>query len=244
MRCSSSGRCACSILCCRGCRRGGLLGLSGRPDACRAVYACDHRNDLCVRRAVSLRRALLPQRGVTLFEEVRRLVNAWLLLATAWFAFLFLSKTGTDFSRVWSIYWIIAGFLVHLAVRGAIRVTLRMLRRRGYNVRRIAIVGAGEFGREIAQRIGRMPWSGLHVRGFYDDEPRLHGAAARRAVSRSRGSVASRPRRRFHRPGLDRPAATGGGADPRSARATLRASFGPGSLRAGHLQFRTCSIIR
>ena len=118
------------------------------------------------------------QRGVTLFEEVRRLVNAWLLLATAWFAFLFLSKTGTDFSRVWSIYWIIAGFLVHLAVRGAIRVTLRMLRRRGYNVRRIAIVGAGEFGREIAQRIGKMPWSGLHVRGFYDDEPPLHRAAA------------------------------------------------------------------
>ena len=117
------------------------------------------------------------QRGVTLFEEVRRLVNAWLLLATAWFAFLFLSKTGTDFSRVWSIYWIIAGFLVHLAVRGAIRVTLRMLRRRGYNVRRIAIVGAGEFGREIAQRIGKMPWSGLHVRGFYDDEPPLHRAA-------------------------------------------------------------------
>ncbi len=123
------------------------------------------------------------QRGVTLFEEVRRLVNAWLLLATAWFAFLFLSKTGTDFSRVWSIYWIIAGFLVHLAVRGAIRVTLRMLRRRGYNVRRIAIVGAGEFGREIAQRIGKMPWSGLHVRGFYDDEPPLHRARRARRFS-------------------------------------------------------------
>src|SRR5690349_12175528 len=52
------------------------------------------------------------QRGVTLFEEVRRLLNAWLLLATTWFAFLFLSKTGNDFSRVWSVYWIIAGFFV------------------------------------------------------------------------------------------------------------------------------------
>jgi putative colanic acid biosysnthesis UDP-glucose lipid carrier transferase len=114
-----------------------------------------------------------PQRGVTLFEEFRRLVNAWLLLATAWFAFLFLSKSGSDFSRLWSIYWIVAGFLVHLIVRGAIRLTLRSLRRRGYNVRRIAIVGAGELGREIAQRIRRMPWSGLIVRGFYDDDPLL-----------------------------------------------------------------------
>ena len=62
-----------------------------------------------------------PQRGVTLFEEVRRLMHAWLLLAAAWLAFLFLAKTGTDFSRVWSLYWLVAGFLVHLVVRGGIR---------------------------------------------------------------------------------------------------------------------------
>jgi putative colanic acid biosysnthesis UDP-glucose lipid carrier transferase len=118
-----------------------------------------------------------PQRGVTLFEELRRLVNAWVLLATAWFAFLFLSKSGSDFSRVWSIYWIAAGFFAHMLVRGGIRLTLRALRRRGHNVRRIAIVGAGDLGREIARRIRRMPWSGLLIRGFYDDDSRLHGAA-------------------------------------------------------------------
>ncbi len=117
-----------------------------------------------------------PQRGVTLFDEVRRLFNAWLVLATTWFTFLFLSKSGADFSRVWSIYWIGVGFLVHLAVRGGIRLTLRTLRRRGYNLRRIAIVGAGKLGREIAQRIRKMPWSGLEVRGFYDDDGDLHGA--------------------------------------------------------------------
>ena len=114
-----------------------------------------------------------PQRGVTLFEEIRRLVNAWLLLATTWFTFLFLSKMGSEFSRVWSISWIVAGFLVHLAARAGIRVTLRTLRRRGYNLRRIAIVGAGELGREIAQRIRRTSWSGLEIRAFYDDDPRL-----------------------------------------------------------------------
>jgi len=109
------------------------------------------------------------QRGVTLFEEVHRLLNAWLLLAMTWFAFLFLSKTGNDFSRVWSVYWIVTGFIVHLTVRGAIRVTLRTLRERGYNVRRVAIVGANDLGREIAERIGKLKWSGLEVRGFYDD---------------------------------------------------------------------------
>jgi Undecaprenyl-phosphate glucose phosphotransferase len=116
-----------------------------------------------------------PQRGVTLFEEVRRLINAWLLLASAWFAFLFLSKTGSDFSRVWSLYWMGLGFVVHLAARGAIRLSLRALRRRGYNVRRIAIVGAGTLGREISRRLRRLPWSGFEISGFYDDDTALQG---------------------------------------------------------------------
>lgn len=115
------------------------------------------------------------QRGVTLFEEVRRLANAWLVLAAIWFAFLFLSKTGAEFSRVWSLYWIVFGFIAHLAFRGSIRLSLRALRRRGYNLRHIAIIGAGSLGREIAQRLHRSPWSGLALRSFYDDDAALHG---------------------------------------------------------------------
>jgi putative colanic acid biosynthesis UDP-glucose lipid carrier transferase len=118
-----------------------------------------------------------PQRGVTLFEEVRRLFNAWLLLAAAWFAFLFLSKSGTEFSRVWSTYWIAFGFGIHLAFRGGIRLVLRALRRRGYNLRHIAIVGAGVLGRNIAERLQKTPWSGLAVQAFYDDDLSLKGKA-------------------------------------------------------------------
>jgi len=118
-----------------------------------------------------------PQRGVTLFEEVRRLANAWLILAAVWFAFLFLSKTGTEFSRIWSTYWIGFGFLAHLALRGTIRLTLRALRRRGYNLRHIVIVGAGRLGREIAQRLRRTAWSGFALQAFYDDDPALQGSS-------------------------------------------------------------------
>jgi putative colanic acid biosynthesis UDP-glucose lipid carrier transferase len=122
-------------------------------------------------------RIYTPQRGVTLFEEVRRLTNAWLLMAAAWFAFLFLSKSGPEFSRVWSMYWIALGFATHLAFRGSIRVVLRALRRRGYNQRHISIVGAGHLGREIVGRLAQTPWSGLVVHGFYDDNPALHGTS-------------------------------------------------------------------
>jgi putative colanic acid biosynthesis UDP-glucose lipid carrier transferase len=116
-----------------------------------------------------------PQRGVTVFEEIRRLVNATLLLAAVWFGFLFLSKLGADFSRVWSIYWIALTLAVHLTTRVGIRLVLRRLRRQGYNLRHIVIVGAGRLGATIADRLAQSPWAGFVVRGFYDDNPALAG---------------------------------------------------------------------
>jgi putative colanic acid biosynthesis UDP-glucose lipid carrier transferase len=122
-----------------------------------------------------LLRLYAPQRGVTLFEESGRLINAWLLIAAVWFGYLFLSKSGSDFSRAWSLYWIAFGVATHFAFRAGIRLVLRSLRRRGYNQRFVVIAGAGRLGRDIARRLAQTPWSGLCVRGFYDDRPALTG---------------------------------------------------------------------
>jgi len=138
-----------------------LLALLGMAVSCFALFP--------------LLRLYSPQRGVTLFEEAARLVNAWLLIAAAWFGYLFLSKSGADFSRAWSLYWILFGAALHFAFRAGIRLVLRDLRRRGYNQRHVLIVGAGSLGREIARRLALTPWSGLSVRGFYDDDPALAG---------------------------------------------------------------------
>ena len=87
-----------------------------------------------------------PQRGTSMFDEVRRLGRAWLLMAAAWFAFLFLTKSGIEFSRAWSMYWVLFGFAGQFVFRVAIRLVLRRLRRHGYNLRHIVIVGAGRAG--------------------------------------------------------------------------------------------------
>ncbi len=122
-----------------------------------------------------LLRLYSPQRGVTLFAEAAQLANAWLLVAAAWFGYLFLSKSGADFSRAWSLYLIAFGAGLHLAIRAGIRLVLRELRRRGYNQRHIVIAGAGRLGQDIVRRLARAPWSGLSVRGFYDDDTLLAG---------------------------------------------------------------------
>ena len=115
------------------------------------------------------------RRGVTAFDEVRQIVRAVGLLAVIWVAFLFFSKTGADFSRVWSAYWLSSTLVAHLLLRGGLRLFLRQLRRRGFNLRHVVIVGAGRLGTNVARRLRDAPWAGFSIRGYYDDDASLHG---------------------------------------------------------------------
>ena len=116
-----------------------------------------------------------PQRGVSLTEELRRLVLAWGMLAAITSAVLFATKTGISFSRVWVGLWLVSGLLATVAARVSIRLVLRSLRRRGRNLRHIAIVGAGTLGRTIAERLAEASWAGFRVVGFFDDDPATRG---------------------------------------------------------------------
>jgi putative colanic acid biosynthesis UDP-glucose lipid carrier transferase len=115
------------------------------------------------------------QRGISFAEEVRVLFLAWLAIAVTGGVFLFLTKTGADFSRLWALMWMTGGFLANTLSRAAVRIALRTLRKRGRNLRHVVIIGAGTHGRGIAGRLKAAPWSGLNVRGFYDDDTRLYG---------------------------------------------------------------------
>ena len=116
-----------------------------------------------------------PQRGASMVEDLRALVSGWLILLALGVFVAFVTKTSDMYSRVWVLLWIGSGFVLQTGVRIGMRLVLRFMRRRGYNLRHICIVGAGELGREIAQRLRRAPWSGLQLSGFYDDAPDLAG---------------------------------------------------------------------
>ena len=111
-----------------------------------------------------------PQRGVSIVQEVRQLFVAWLVLGAVVVATLFATKTGDEFSRVWVSLWLAGGLAATLLLRTSVRLLLRGLRRRGHNLRHIAIVGAGTLGRTIAERLERTQWAGYSVVGFYDDD--------------------------------------------------------------------------
>ncbi|HKW80049.1 MAG TPA: undecaprenyl-phosphate glucose phosphotransferase [Casimicrobiaceae bacterium] len=118
-----------------------------------------------------------PKRGVSLAEDLRALLYGWLVVVAVGISVAFVTKTSDTYSRVWVASTATAGLLLHASLRIALRVSLRWLRRRGYNLRHVCIVGAGKLGREVVLRLRDAPWSGLAVHGFYDDAPALSGTS-------------------------------------------------------------------
>ena len=114
-----------------------------------------------------------PRRGASLWAEIQILASAWTVICAGLIIALFATKSSTDFSRLWIGQWAVAGLVSLVAFRVALRVGLRFFRRRGFNLRFIAIAGAGKLGRDVAHRLAASPWTGLKVMGYYDDDPRM-----------------------------------------------------------------------
>src|SRR5215813_13696628 len=71
-----------------------------------------------------------------------------------------------DFSRVVFVYfWILSGIGL-ICSRLIFRELLRVVRRRGYNLRHILILGTEHLGQTLRQQIERHPELGLRIAGF------------------------------------------------------------------------------
>lgn len=114
-----------------------------------------------------------PHRGASLWAETQLLASAWAVAFAGLVVALFVAKTSTEFSRLWIGQWAAGGFVSLVVLRILLRGGLRFLRRHGFNLRFVAIAGAGELGRDVARRLANSPWTGLKVVCFYDDDPRL-----------------------------------------------------------------------
>ena len=115
-----------------------------------------------------------PQRGVSVSEELRELLLAWLWVGALVIGTLFATKSAETFSRVWIGSWLTGSLLLTAALRILFRAALRAMHRHGLIERRIVVVGAGELGRLVAERIRGSAGSGLTVLGFYDDDLKKH----------------------------------------------------------------------
>lgn len=109
-------------------------------------------------------------RGWKFYKEFFVIVKAWAAVIGPLLFYFFIFKISEGYSRVvfmiWSTTTPILLFIVHIAARKI----LRYYRRRGKNVRRAVIVGAGDLGIKLAKELGKIPWAGIEVIGFFDDK--------------------------------------------------------------------------
>jgi putative colanic acid biosysnthesis UDP-glucose lipid carrier transferase len=101
-------------------------------------------------------------------RELLRLMGAWLFVVLALLMLAYTAKTTSEYSRRLFLTWFVITPLVLVVWRGWLQIFLGELRRRGWNVRTVAIVGASELGAHLANTILESPWMGLRPLGFYD----------------------------------------------------------------------------
>jgi hypothetical protein len=81
------------------------------------------------------------------------------------FAFWFVTKTASHYSRVTSLAWFALTPLFLCTVRVGVRGVLRLLRVQGRNIRRVAILGCTKDAERLAESFEAMPWLGLKLVG-------------------------------------------------------------------------------
>lgn len=105
---------------------------------------------------------LIPQ----LVSTMKALLGT-ILLGT----FILALLLGQDFDRMFTMVFLITVLLLLLPLRIGLRLSLWSLRLRGYNYRRIIILGANERAARVVRVLLSHQHFGFNVQGFLDDDP-------------------------------------------------------------------------
>jgi putative colanic acid biosynthesis UDP-glucose lipid carrier transferase len=96
-------------------------------------------------------------------QEARLVCSAWLGSALLLAVIGFMLKVEGGFSRIWLVLWIVSGSALLCTLRLVLRSALQELRRRGWNQRRVIVVGSGPWAKAVCRHIVEHPSLGLQV---------------------------------------------------------------------------------
>lgn len=109
-------------------------------------------------------------RGATLLDMLKPVLTSWFYCLAVIIAWLYLSKTSSDVSRLWFGAWVLSSFGTMCIARLFIYATLRWLRSKGYNFKMILIIGHGRVSEFAQEAVLDAPWSGLRVQAVLEPE--------------------------------------------------------------------------
>tara|TARA_R110001583_G_scaffold49616_1_gene155326 strand:+ start:201 stop:1610 length:1410 start_codon:yes stop_codon:yes gene_type:complete len=117
-------------------------------------------------------------RGTYLREEISTILFSWVTAILVLILVDLIAIKQQVYSDFFIIIWIVLTPVELLSWHVFVRMALGFLRARGYNTRRVAIVGATSLGTRLEDAFNGMEWSGYRLVGYYDD--RVESSDARR----------------------------------------------------------------
>lgn len=110
-----------------------------------------------------------PRRTSTRLGELIDIFVASSFAVLVLVAFTFFIKQF-EYSRLVFVYFWLLSIVALSVSRGVFREGLRLLRKKGYNLRHVLIVGEGVLAKELIQRLGAHPELGLNIKGLVTGE--------------------------------------------------------------------------
>ncbi|WP_455207217.1 undecaprenyl-phosphate glucose phosphotransferase [Kaarinaea lacus] len=108
-------------------------------------------------------------RGKRFLHQARIVTLVWVSVVVILVILAFLTKSSELYSRQWMAMWTLMAWGALIFFRFGFYKLLEAMRARGWNHKRIIIVGTGELARNVAKNIRSSSWTGLDVVAFYDD---------------------------------------------------------------------------
>ena len=102
-------------------------------------------------------------RGSQMASMLASVAGQWLLVSALLLLWLFVFKASQDFSRIWFLVWVGLGSVLLWLARFIVYLLLRSARRRGLNLKHVALIGAGALAEQIQRRIAEAGWSGYKI---------------------------------------------------------------------------------
>jgi len=108
-------------------------------------------------------------RVLGLWKELSQLFVVWSSVVVGLLVLAFMTKMTEEYSRLVITTWFIFAPISMGFARFFLRKMLYAARKRGWNTRNAAIVGANEQGLKFAANLDRASWMGINFVGFFDD---------------------------------------------------------------------------
>jgi Undecaprenyl-phosphate glucose phosphotransferase len=116
----------------------------------------------------------LPKRGTSFVYELLNIIKTSTISVLLLIGITFFYRSYSYSRAVMVFFWMTSIFSLIFS-RAMTRKTLRWLRRKGFDLKHVLIVGANNLGERVLEKIKENPWTGFKVVGFIkESSPENH----------------------------------------------------------------------